>query len=154
MWAYTAQRHAGNPVVVGYDLMVEPNGNEAYGGLNIFDPEQFYDSYPNSLYDWNQMHPAIATAIRNVDATTPIIVGAMSYSAVEWLPCLLRMGTHGPSTQSTSTRPSRIPTRIRATDSLQLVIARSPRRSNLVSHKGPLRRTGTRLPRRSRTRSS
>jgi len=27
MWRYTAERYRGNPIVVGYDLMVEPNAN-------------------------------------------------------------------------------------------------------------------------------
>jgi len=31
MWHYTADRYRHNPIVVGYDLMVEPNSNEVGG---------------------------------------------------------------------------------------------------------------------------
>ncbi len=93
MWRYTAQRYMANPVVAGYDLMVEPNSNEVgshalFDYLDIWDPAEFYWSYGGTLYDWNQLYPDITTAIREVDATTPILIGAMAYSAVEWLPYL------------------------------------------------------------------
>jgi hypothetical protein len=82
MWRYTAQRYRNNPVVVGYDLMVEPNSNKQ---LNIWEPQNFYPAYTNSLYDWNQFHPRLSAAIREVDSKTPILTGAMSYSAIGWL---------------------------------------------------------------------
>src|SRR5687768_13715897 len=63
MWRYTAQRYHNNPVVVGYDLMVEPNSNKQ---LNIWEPQNFYPTYANSLYDWNQFHPRLSAAIREV----------------------------------------------------------------------------------------
>lgn len=83
MWRHTAQRYRNNPVVVGYDLMCEPNSNEY---LDEWDPEEFYNRYGDTLHDWNQMYPPIADAIRMVDSQTPILVGGMAYSAVEWLP--------------------------------------------------------------------
>ena len=83
MWRYTAERYRNNPIVVGYDLMVEPNANDVY--LGIWDPEVFYDSYKDSLYDWNQFHPRITAAIREVDPNTPILLGGMAYSNVDWL---------------------------------------------------------------------
>jgi len=86
MWRYTAQRYADNPVVVGYDLMVEPNSNDRL--LDIWDPEEFYDQYAGTLYDWNQLYPDIVNAIREVDPDTPILVGGNAYSAVEWMPYL------------------------------------------------------------------
>jgi hypothetical protein len=86
MWRYTARRYRDNPIVVGYDLMVEPNANEVW--LDVWDPEEFYADYGGSLYDWNQLHPRITAAIRQVDADTPILVGGMGYSGVEWLPYL------------------------------------------------------------------
>ncbi len=94
MWKYTAQRYSGSSVVVGYDLMVEPNSNEVgsdfiHERLDIWDPEEFYARYSGSLYDWNQFYPAIVAAIREVDRETPILVGAMAYSAVDWLPYLI-----------------------------------------------------------------
>jgi len=93
MWRYTAERYRDNPIVVGYDLMVEPNSNEvgsdAFNGpLDIWDPNKFYATYGDTLYDWNQLYPRITTAIRQKDAGTPILVGGMGYSAVEWLPYL------------------------------------------------------------------
>src|SRR5688572_13415439 len=82
MWRYTAQRYHNNPVVVGYDLMVEPNSNKQ---LNIWEPQNFYPTYANSLYDWNLFHPRLSAAIREVDPKTPILTGAMNYSAIGWL---------------------------------------------------------------------
>ena len=91
MWRYTAQRYKDNPIVVGYDLMCEPNSNEVGSfpigdPLDIWDPEEFYAEYGGTLYDWNQLYPRIVTAIRQVDPHIPILVGGMGYSAVEWLP--------------------------------------------------------------------
>jgi hypothetical protein len=89
MWRHTAERYHDNPVVVGYDLMVEPNSN---GLLDIWEPEEFYSAWGGTLYDWNQLHPRITAAIRQVDADTPILVGGMSFSAVAWLPYLETTG--------------------------------------------------------------
>jgi hypothetical protein len=36
MWQHTAARYRDNPIVVGYDLMVEPNANEVW--LDVWDP--------------------------------------------------------------------------------------------------------------------
>ena len=93
MWRYTAERYRNNQIIVGYDLMVEPNSNEVGSHalndpLDIWDPEEFYDNYGGSLYDWNQLYPRLITAIRQVDRDTPILVGGMGYSAVEWFPYL------------------------------------------------------------------
>jgi len=96
MWRYTAGRYKDNPVVVGYDLMVEPNSNEvgsdATDLLDIWDPEEFYDQYGGTLYDWNQLYPRITAGIREVDSNTPILIGGMGYSGVEWLPYLQPTG--------------------------------------------------------------
>jgi len=93
MWAYTAQRYKDNPIVVGYDLMVEPNSNEVGSyplgaPLDTWDPAEFYATYGGTLYDWNQLYPRISTAIRQVDPETPILVGGMGYSGLDWLPYL------------------------------------------------------------------
>jgi cysteinyl-tRNA synthetase len=90
MWRYTAERYRDHPIVVGYDLMVEPNSNEVW--LELWDPEEFYTNYGDTLYDWNQLYPRITAAIREVDPDTPILIGAMAYSAVEWLPYLQPTG--------------------------------------------------------------
>jgi len=97
MWRYTAQRYKDNPVVVGYDLMCEPNSNEVGSyplgaPLDIWDPDEFYSTYADTLYDWNQLYPRITAAIREVDPDTPILIGGMAYSAVEWLPYLQPTG--------------------------------------------------------------
>ena len=87
MWKKTAQTFAGNPYVVGYDLMVEPNSNEVW--LDIWDPEEFYEDYGNTSYDWNKFFPRISTAIREADQETPVLIGGMAYSRVDWLPYLV-----------------------------------------------------------------
>ena len=84
MWRATAERYRSNAIVVGYDLMVEPNANEAW--MDVWDPEEFHETYASTLYDWNQLHPRITAAIRQVDTDTPILIGGIGYSAVEWLP--------------------------------------------------------------------
>lgn len=86
MWRYTAQRYHNAPIVVGYDLMVEPNANEVW--MDLWEPEIFHAEYGGTLYDWNQLYPWITAAIREVDADTPILIGGMGYSAIEWLPYL------------------------------------------------------------------
>jgi hypothetical protein len=85
MWRYTAERYKDHPIVVGYDLMCEPNAN---AGLDIWEAEAFYDQYAGSGYDWNAWYPSLVSAIREVDASTPILVGGNNYSGVEWLPYL------------------------------------------------------------------
>lgn len=87
MWKETAKRFADNPYVVGYDLMVEPNSNEVW--FDIWDPEEFYSDYGGTSYDWNKWFPRITTAIREVDKKTPILIGGMAYSRVDWLPYVM-----------------------------------------------------------------
>ncbi len=86
MWRYTAERYRDHPVVVGYDLMCEPNSNDV--GLGFYNPEDFYPKYAGSTYDWNQFYPRIVEEIREVDSDTPILVSAMSWGGVSWLPSL------------------------------------------------------------------
>jgi hypothetical protein len=85
MWHFAAERYRDNPIVIGYDLMCEPNSNAA---LDIWDAEAFYANYSGSGYDWNAWYPDIVSAIRAVDASTPILVGGNNYSSAEWLPYL------------------------------------------------------------------
>lgn len=97
MWSYTAERYRNNPIVVGYDLMVEPNANVVGSDainkpLGIWEPDEFYESYRGTLFDWNQLYPSITNAIREVDQETPILIGGMSFSAVEWLSYLQPTG--------------------------------------------------------------
>ncbi|MCU7937627.1 MAG: glycoside hydrolase family 5 protein [Candidatus Thiodiazotropha sp. (ex Dulcina madagascariensis)] len=92
MWAYTASRYRDNPVVVGYDLMVEPNSSVSSLGQTSFDPDEFYPQYANTTYDWNPLAASITSAIRGVDADTPILMGGAGYSAVAWLPFIVATG--------------------------------------------------------------
>ncbi len=82
MWRYTASRYQEHPVVVGYDLMCEPN---AAGIRGIWEPEDFYPDYAGTTLDWNQLYPKITLAIREVDLETPILIGGMGWSSVRWL---------------------------------------------------------------------
>jgi len=84
MWRYTAKRYWRHPIVVGYDLMVEPNANHVRAGE--WNPEKFYDAYGDTLYDWNPLALRISTAIREEDGNVPILIGGMGNSSVEWLP--------------------------------------------------------------------
>jgi hypothetical protein len=86
MWRYTAGRYQGRPNVAGYDLMCEPNANDVV--LGFYDPEEFYPQYAGSLNDWNQFYPRLVAGIREADADTPILVSAMSWGGVRWLPYL------------------------------------------------------------------
>lgn len=86
MWRAAAERYRDEPVVVGYDLMCEPNGEGIF--LDVYDPEAFFPTYAGSLLDWNQFYPRIVSGIREVDAETPILVSAQGWGAVRWLPAL------------------------------------------------------------------
>ena len=86
MWLYTAERYRDSPVVVGYDLMCEPNGEGVF--LDVYDPEAFFPEHAGSLLDWNQFYPRIVDGIRQVDEETPILVSGQGWGAVRWLPAL------------------------------------------------------------------
>ncbi len=87
MWRYTAARYQDNPVVVGYDLMCEPNAEGVV--FDIYEPDEFYPQYANTVYDWNRFYPRLVEAIRTVDPNTPVLVGAAGWSQVRWLPSLV-----------------------------------------------------------------
>ncbi len=87
MWRATAERYRDNPIVVGYDLMCEPNAPGRL--LEIWEPYDFYPAYAGTLYDWNQLYPRIVEAIREVDPDTPILISGMGWGAVRWLPALV-----------------------------------------------------------------
>jgi len=84
MWRFTARRYRNNPVVAGYDLMVEPNANEVL--FDEWDPPAFYEAHGGSLADWNQLYPRIIEGLRSEDPLTPVLVQPMGYGAVDWLP--------------------------------------------------------------------
>ncbi len=84
MWKRAAEEFKDNSIVVGYDLMVEPNSTDVF--FDIYDPEDFYPEYAWSSYDWNIFFPDIVSGIREIDPEIPIIVGGLSYSDIQWLP--------------------------------------------------------------------
>ncbi len=83
MWKQTAEYFKDNLVVVGYDLMVEPNSNGVL--LDIWKPSEFYPKYKGTTYDWNTIYPDIVDAIRSVDSDTPILIQSLSYGDIPWL---------------------------------------------------------------------
>jgi hypothetical protein len=87
MWRYAAKLYRNNAVVVGYDLMCEPNSVVVLPE-EIYDPEEFYPRYAGTSYDWNRFYPTIVTAIREIDPDMPILVGGMGWSGNYWLPYL------------------------------------------------------------------
>jgi hypothetical protein len=93
MWRHAAARYRDRANVAGYDLMVEPNGNQVGGDylndrLDIWDPDEFRARYGGSAYDWNAWYPRLVRAIRAEDADTPILVEPMAYANIDWLPYL------------------------------------------------------------------
>ena len=93
MWRHTAEHYRDHPIVVGYDLMVEPNSNDVGSDaikdpIGLWEADEFYADYIGTLYDWNQLYPHIPAAIREVDNNTPILIGGNGYSGVAWLPYL------------------------------------------------------------------
>lgn len=93
MWQYTANRYKNNPVVVGYDLMNEPHPNaQTVTPVPTSIPSEFYPAYANTLFDWNPLAKRISNAIRQVDTTTPILIGGMDWSGAAWLNSLTPNG--------------------------------------------------------------
>ncbi|MBI3480839.1 MAG: cellulase family glycosylhydrolase [Nitrosomonadales bacterium] len=76
MWSYTAKRYKTNPVVVGYDLMVDPHTS-----LILSPP-----------YDWNSLAKKITDAIRLADINTPVLIGGMNYSSAAALAGIVPTG--------------------------------------------------------------
>lgn len=86
MWRYAAERYRSNPIVVGYDVVVEPNANALLPGVD--EPKDFYPKYAGSLYDPNRLYDRVVPAIRRVDKRTPILIQAAGWGGVAWLPFL------------------------------------------------------------------
>ena len=86
MWRYTAERYRDNPVVVGYDLMCEPNSNEI---LDEWDQDEFQALLMAARSTTGT--PGIRISLRPSARwirETPILVGGNGYSALDWLPYL------------------------------------------------------------------
>jgi hypothetical protein len=83
MWRFVANRYRDAAVVVGYELMVEPNAAAVLGLED--DPEAFARRYGGTGYDWGVLYPRVVEAIREVDSATPLIVDAHGWSDPAWL---------------------------------------------------------------------
>jgi len=86
MCRHTAEHYRENPVLVGYDPLIEPNSNETKA--KTYEADEFYPKYAGSSYDWNVLYPEIVREIRKVDEKTPLIIQSMNYGAVDWIPFL------------------------------------------------------------------
>lgn len=93
MLRHTAERYGSNPVVVGYDVMVEPNAY-ALPGNDFADPIPFYIDKANmgTLADVNVLHRDATAAIRQVDTETPILLEPDGFANITWLPFLTDTG--------------------------------------------------------------
>ena len=85
MLKHTAARYQGNPAVIGYSIMVEPN---AYARRGFIDPPEFYAAYRGALDDVNGLYSLATSAIREVDSDTPILLEPDGYANINWLPYL------------------------------------------------------------------
>ena len=83
MWKYTAEYFKNNSVIIGYDLMVEPNSNGVL--LDIWDASEFYGKYKGTTYDWNTLFPDIVKAIREKDKETPVLIQSQNYADPGWM---------------------------------------------------------------------
>jgi aryl-phospho-beta-D-glucosidase BglC (GH1 family) len=92
MWRLTAERYRGSPVVVGYDLMVEPHPNTLIDPDGELEPYELQDQVAGTLMDWNALAAEITAAIRQVDPDTPIIVNSLGWAAAAWFPALQPSG--------------------------------------------------------------
>ncbi|MFQ5574557.1 MAG: hypothetical protein ACE5E0_02900, partial [Terriglobia bacterium] len=68
MWRRLSEKYRDEPLVVGYEIMVEPNANDL--PLEVYDPDNFYRRFRHSQYDWNRLYPKIIKSIRQVDEAT------------------------------------------------------------------------------------
>lgn len=88
MWEYTAARYRDADVVVGYELMVEPNACDVVPDAPVWPPRRFARRYAGTGYDWNLLYPRLLAAVRRADPDTPVLIGSDGYSSVAWLPTL------------------------------------------------------------------
>jgi hypothetical protein len=89
MMRYTASRYKDNPIVIGYDPLVEPNDYVRHGSP---DPASFYAQYGGTIEDYNRLAARVTTAVREVDTMTPILLEPDGYGSVPFLPYLVVTG--------------------------------------------------------------
>jgi cysteinyl-tRNA synthetase len=88
MWRFTAERYKNSPVVVGYDLMVEPLANLIADPEFELDASEYQAAVEGTLMDWNALAEKITSEIRSVDTETPIIVSSLGWADPEWFEVL------------------------------------------------------------------
>ncbi len=92
MWRFTAERYRDIPVVVGYDLMVEPHPNTLIDRRGRLEPREVQAKAQGTLMDWNAFAAEMTAAIREVDPDTPIIVNSLNWASAEWFKLLQPTG--------------------------------------------------------------
>jgi hypothetical protein len=88
MWRFTAERYRDHPVIAGYDLMVEPHPNTLIDPDGEAEPLEVQGEMERTLMDWNEFAAEMTSAIRQVDADTPIIVNSLNWAFAAWFPAL------------------------------------------------------------------
>jgi hypothetical protein len=92
MWRFTARRYRASPVVIGYDLMVEPHVNVLVDPDAELSPREVQAKTRGTLKDWNAFSAEITAAIRAVDPDTPIIVSSLNWGGAAWFESLVPTG--------------------------------------------------------------
>ncbi len=93
MWKHTANRYGHHPVVAGFHLMVEPNGNSVVSPP-IEEADAFFAKYKGKTVDWNPLAIRLIKVIRSQNSEVPILAGAMNYSSLGWASSLDLPDTH------------------------------------------------------------
>jgi cysteinyl-tRNA synthetase len=88
MWRMVAERYRESPVVVGYNLLVEPLANLTVDPDQELDPKSVQAELEGTLADWNVLARRITAAIREVDEETPIIIDSISWANAAWFSVL------------------------------------------------------------------
>ncbi len=88
MWRAATRRYGDHPAVVGFELMMEPNGTSVLmeGGASTID--QFFTHHGGGLGDWNEIYPRLVSAVRDVSKQIPLLVPAEGYGSIYWLTSL------------------------------------------------------------------
>ncbi len=85
MWRVTAKRYASHPAVVGFELMMEPNASTVFAEAGNLSPPDFLERHGQGAHDWNLLYPRLVSAVREVDASIPLLIPAEGYGSIYWL---------------------------------------------------------------------
>jgi len=82
-------RYQNDPLFVGINVMVEPNPfNEEISDGTINSPDELQQAMSARSIDVNAMMTRFISAIREVDATLPVIVQSVGWSGPDWFELL------------------------------------------------------------------